>query len=218
MIFENNNILIGDNTGLSLTTGTSNIFFGSYAGHGETGSNTFYLSYNPTGATDSSPTLYGNLDTKQIAIGTTNVQDFTLTVSGNVYISNDSIISGNIVIENDFTITSSITVSNLIFYDDSSYYLNPEATSNITTINTYSLNRPSHHLGHLVGGDSHLGDSTAYTNPIYTVGPDYSPELTALNTMQGKDMVIAHLRSCHQNKIYHLDGVFTFRLVTHLYF
>ena len=69
-----------------------------------------------------------------------------------------------------------------IFYDsdNTSYYTNPASTSYLSYIG-----RRSHQTGHLVGGYNNIGNSSNYSNPIFTIGSNYNPGSTSLSNMYG---------------------------------
>jgi hypothetical protein len=47
------------------------------------------------------------------------------------------------------------------------------------------VGRSAHNVGHLEGGYNNVGNSAAYSNPIYTIGSGYNPSTTTLGNMYG---------------------------------
>lgn len=75
------NVMVGAQAG-EMNTGFGNIFIGTNAGREDTTNNKLYISNNDTAAT-----IYGELNTKRIAIGTTDLptdQSYKLTVEGKI--------------------------------------------------------------------------------------------------------------------------------------
>ncbi|TLX78401.1 tail fiber domain-containing protein [Labilibacter sediminis] len=68
--------------------------------------------------------------------------------------------------------------------------------SSLTTLNndlkvngyielTGNLKRSAHNTGHLEGSYNNIGANGSYTNPIYTIGSNYNPNVSLLNNMYG---------------------------------
>ena len=72
------NTFFGYESGFLNQSGNYNLFIGHQSGYNETGSYMLYISNQND--TDNKPTLYGNLNTSQIAIATTNLGSYSLTV------------------------------------------------------------------------------------------------------------------------------------------
>ena len=68
------------------------------------------------------------------------------------------------------------------FYDsdDTNYYVNPAGASVVDR-----LNRANHHTGHFEGSYNNIGNNSAKSNPIYTIGSSYNPNATNLGSMYG---------------------------------
>jgi hypothetical protein len=47
------------------------------------------------------------------------------------------------------------------------------------------IGRTEHNVGHLEGSHTNIGDNSAKTNPIYTIGSNYTPTTTTLSNMYG---------------------------------
>lgn len=69
-----------------------------------------------------------------------------------------------------------------LFYDSDSttYVLDAASTSYLKYIG-----RRGHNTGFLVGGHNNIGSTAATTNPIYTIGTSYMPNVSSLSNMYG---------------------------------
>jgi hypothetical protein len=69
------NVFVGPYAGAN-STGNNNVFIGANAGNQETGSNRFIVGNN------NNTFLYGDIESKKLGIGTTDLKDFRLSVNG----------------------------------------------------------------------------------------------------------------------------------------
>ena len=122
-----NNVVLGNNSGVNLTIGERNIFIGDSSGYNETGSNKLYIE-NSNSAT---PLIYGEFDNDLVKInGDFKVQDDTLEVTADTtYIRNKLKVTGGAIYLDGRTITPA-TASAYIETGD-------EAATTISIADTY---------------------------------------------------------------------------------
>lgn len=93
-----NNVYLGDSAGYSSGAASQNTYIGKDAGHDAPGSNNVFIGYTAgyseagsnklhiTNGSGASPLIYGDFNTRQVAIDTTTLLGEKLTVPGGVYI------------------------------------------------------------------------------------------------------------------------------------